>query len=192
MADFLNDLLRIGKKVIEASEALQAEIDKREPKPRPKSTPSQSTSSSSDSASVGGSASPAQDLSSLYVKHLMSGCPDPLSLLTVEDAERLMRCAISTPVTTGEEEYIGAHYGCEDDRSMYVSLSVSALMPWDYVQSEVTTSPAPQSVGDEAMISDDMLYVRSGDRFFWLYGRGVEDSTIYAIANHVAAKMAAS
>lgn len=191
MADFLNDLLRIGKKVIEVSEALQAEIDKREPKPRPRSTTTE-TSSASDSSRAVGSNSPAPNLSSLYVKHLMNGCPDPLTLLTVEDAERLMQCAISTPSTSGEEEYIGAHYGCEDDRSMYVSLSVSALMPWDYVRDEVTTSPAPQSVGDEALVSGDMLYVRQGERFFWIYGRGVDQSTIYAIAQHVAAKMASA
>ena len=188
MADFLNDLLRIGKKVIEVSEALQAEIDKREPKPRPRSTASETSSAARAVRST--SAEP--NLSSLYVKHLMKGCPDPLTLLTVDDAERLMQCAISTPSTSGEEEYIGAHYGCEDDRSLCVSLSVSALMPWDYVQDEVTTSPAPQSVGDEALVSGDMLYVRQGERFFWLYGRGVDQSTIYAIAQHVAAKMAST
>ena len=121
---------------------------------------------------------------------MLSGCPDPLELLTAHEAERLMGCDIATPSTTGEEEYISCHYGCADDRSMYIALTVSALMPWDFVTNEVTSQAAKQAVGDEALVAGDILYVRQGERFFWIYGRGVEETDIYRIAEHVASKLA--
>ena len=185
MSDFFADLLRIGKTIVEASEKIQAEIDRHEPLPRPTSE-SVTASSSAEAANLTGDPHYSQQ----YLKHLLNGCPDPLELLTAQDAAQLMGCAMAEPSTTGEEEYISVHYGCADDRSMYVSLSVSALMPWDFVQTEVSTSPAPQPVGDESLVADDMLYVRQGERFFWIYGRGITDATLYRIAKHVAERMA--
>ena len=184
MSDFFGDLLSLGKKIIDASEKLQAEIDKQSPA----SSDSVSSESAADASAVSSKTTPTY--SSLYQRHVENGCHDPLKLLTVDDAERLMECVIATPSTTGEEEYIGCHYGCADDRSMYVSLSVSALMPWDYITDEVTSQPAPRIVGDEALALGDMLYVRQGDSFFWIYGRGVDDETIYRVAEHVADRMA--
>ncbi len=187
MSDFLGNLLSLGRKIVEASEAIQAEIDKRDPD----SSKAGAAASATDEASeFSGQSANAPHYSSLYEQHVRNGCPDPLELLTVPAAEQLMGCVIAEPSTTGEEEYIGCHYGCADDRCMYVALTVSALMPWDFIQDEVTTQPAPRAVGDEALVADDHLYVRKGDHFFWLYGRGVDQRTIYRIADHVAAQIA--
>ena len=188
MNDFLRDLMHLGKRLVEASEAIQSELDKRSPIDRPRQV---RTSASSNSATVGATTSSSSSrihISDLYARHLLNGCPDPLNLLTVAEAEEFLDCVID-PCTTGESEYIGVHYGCADERSMYVSLSVSAQMPWDYVAEEVSTQPAPKAVGEEALTSGDMLYVRQGEHFFWIYGRNVEQTTIYSIAQHVANRL---
>lgn len=189
MSDLFRDLLSIGKKIIEASEAIQAEIDKHSPiePSTAKSAPASTSASDAATTSSGGSE---WNYSLLYLQHLKDGCPDPLKLLTVEDAERLIGCVIAKPSTMEEEEYIGRHYGCADDRSMYVALTVSATMPWDFIVEEVNSQPAPHAVGDEALVAGDHLYVRQGGSFFWLYGRGVDQPTIYRIAEHVAANLA--
>ena len=182
MSEFLSDLLRIGKKIVEASELIQAEIDKHS------SSASVAETISATEAS-GVSSHDLPEFSSLYSQHIENGCPNPLKLLTVSEAERLMGCKIANPTTTGEEEYVGCHYGCSDDRSMYVALCVSASMPWDYVKDEIGSEVAKRHVGDEALVAGEMLYVRSGESFFWLYGRGVNEQTVYRIAQHVAAKL---
>ena len=188
MNDFLSDLIRLGKKIIDASEALQMEIDKHSPVQAAESSRSSSESKASgDGVSRGGK----PRYSHRYEDHLRNGCPDPLKLLTVAEAEELMDCTIATPSTTGEEEYIGCHYGCADDRSMYVALTVSALMPWDVVTSGASSQQASQVVGDEALVVGDTIYVRQGEQFFWVYGRGVDECVIYEIAKHVAGKLAA-
>ena len=201
MNDFLGDLLKIGKRVIEASEAMQAEIDRqspvmpsvaeRAPTPERAATASTETAVANAAADLFGQTPTKEQptYSDLYVRHLMAGCPDPMTLLTVEEAEQFLGCKV-LPSTTGEEEYIGCHYGCADDRSMYVALTVSARMPWDFVTQEVTTKPAPRPVGDEAFVSDDFLYVRKGEHFFWIYGRGVDQQTIFRIADHAANRLA--
>jgi|GEM_PF-4089856 len=188
ISDFLGNLLNLRKKIVEASEAIQAEIDKHTPDRADTATASTTTA---EASALGGQSGSGPLYLSLYERHVQDGCPDPLKLLTVAYAARLMGCMIAEPVTTGEEEYIGCHYGCADDRSMYVALTVSALMPWDFIRDEVMTQPAPRAVGDEALVADDHLYVRQGDQFFWIYGRGVDQDTIYRIADHVAAQIAA-
>ena len=171
---------------MEASEAIQSEIDKQLGTDSTASSASASVADASATAAPVGTHSPYSDL---FRQHLERGCRNPLELLTKDEAESLMGCPIATPSTTGEEEYIGAHYGCMDDRSMYVALCVSSLMPWDYIRDEVSTESAPQSVGDEALVSGEVLYVRQGESFFWLFGRGVESAVVYSIARHVANRL---
>ena len=189
MSDLFRDLLQLGRKIVEASEALQVELDRRSPvaSPRRPTTVTAESTSAADESPAGSNVP--QTISTWYARHVLNGCCDPLDLLTVEEAEQMMGCRVEAS-TTGEEEYIGVHYGCADERSMYVSLNVSATMPWDFVVHEGNAESGPKNVGEEALMSGDVLYVRQGEAFFWIYGRGIDQTTIHRIARHVAAKMA--
>ncbi|MEO2030964.1 MAG: hypothetical protein ABGZ35_02650 [Planctomycetaceae bacterium] len=176
MSDLFKSLLEIGRRVVVAAA-----------KNRERSSSSASRSTASDDATA--TRSPAQTLPTLRDQHLAGGYRDPLSLLSAHDAARLLGRPVRNPSAHAEEEYLSCHYATVENQSIYITLSVSAGMPWDYIRDEVAVGFPSAPFGDEAFIVDDSIYVRRGETIFWVSGRGIDDPLRNRVVEHVLSKL---
>ena len=164
--DFLKKLVGVAKQVKDAIEDV-----------------SDASSASSESASASAASTPeGGSTPDGYQRHLDNGFTDPRKLLTRTDAAKALGSPVSDEGATGwDEEWFSVEYHADGETTHRVRLDVSTGMPWDYIATEVASTPV-DGIGDEALRDGSTLYVRSGDVIFWVHGDRLSEAVIEAAA----------
>lgn len=130
---------------------------------------------------------PVDEVPAGYRALLDAGTPDPRDLLGAAEAARIVGKPIRKTSLAGRDGVLSCDYRCDDRADTTLGVHVEATRPWEYFDSEIAKKEIFQSVGDAAFRGGRQIYVKAGERVFWIHTAGevmvemaVEAATIVA------------
>jgi hypothetical protein len=131
--------------------------------------------SASGSAGDGAQATPpaaAGDVPDAYRAMLDAGARDARELLSSADASRISGKPTRKIALGGADGYLMCDYHCDERANTILGLHVSATIPWEQLDTQITKREVFDDVGDAAFRGARKIYVRAGDTVFWINTAG--------------------
>ena len=169
MLNFLRKAARFAQHAKTVIDGVQRHLDKNG---GPGGSVTGAASETSATASAGKQPPPNRGadpaVSSSYRAMMDAGARDGRELLGREDAASILGTPVREAALTGQEEYLQCEYYAEDGSGTNLGIGVSALMPWDYLDTELSKDETMDGLGDQAFRSGDTIYVNAGESIFWI------------------------